>query len=62
MDAVNVKGGDEARTGPSTKRVWRRERFRDFLALLASVLAFGGTYLLLSEVALPTMSRGFGAM
>ena len=62
MDAVSVKERCEASTGPGAKRVWGGERFGDFLAAIASVLAFGGAYLLFSEVALPMMSRGFAAM
>ena len=56
---INVREQDKARTEPRTNSVWRGARFEDLLAVVASVGVLGGTYLLLSQVVLPMMAKGF---
>ena len=59
---ITVKERNGARTEPRTMSVWQGKRFQDFLAVLASVAFLGGTYLLISQVVLPSMARGFAAL
>ena len=59
---IKVKERNVASTEARTKSVWRGKRFKDLLAVLASVAFFGGTYLLISQVVLPSMARGFAAL
>ena len=59
---IPAKLGGEAFVRQSSRPAWRRERLEDLVALAASVAVFAGIYLLVSEILLPTLARGFASM